>query len=154
VLTSGGVLLCASVLALAALLPVFRRPNARRSLTEGWLGEVITVTVVCTLALGVGFLGAGTIRAFQGGPDYLDLGLLSLVLLVSLLIWQKLDLRGRLRAIEKASRAASASVPPIVAVATSGTPQAATKAPDPRSHRPGPSKPTKRSRRAPSRRAA
>jgi hypothetical protein len=147
-LTYGGLSLCASVLALAALLPLFRAPNARPSLTVGWLGEVITIAIVCAFALGVGFLVTGTIHAYQEGPNYVDLGLVAGVLLGSLLIWRKLDVRKRLRAIEEVARAADASVTPMVAVATSGAPSAPVPESDPRSNQPPPSKPTRPARRA------
>jgi hypothetical protein len=42
--------------------------------------------IVCTLALGLGYLGAGAIEAFQTGPTHLDLRLLAVVLFVSVVI--------------------------------------------------------------------
>jgi hypothetical protein len=57
------------------------------------------VTIICALALGAVHLGAGTIEAFRTGPDYLDLGLLAVVLLASILIWGGLNTRPRQKAV-------------------------------------------------------
>jgi hypothetical protein len=94
-LATGGLLVCLALLALAAVAPVFRRSNPPEWTTRGWVGEVITLAIVCTLALGLGYLGAGVIGAVQTGVGYLDLGLLAAVLLVSVGIWRRLRTRTR-----------------------------------------------------------
>ena len=82
-----------ALLTLAVVAPVFRSENPPRWATYGWVGELVTLAIVCTLAIGVGYLGAGAIDAFQTGVDYLDLGLLGLVLLVSVVLWRRLNAR-------------------------------------------------------------
>jgi hypothetical protein len=99
-LAIGGLLMCIAVLTLATVAPIFRRPDPPRWTTHGWAGELVTLTVVCTLALGVGYLGAGAIDAFQAGPDLLDFGLLAVVLLVSIAIWRRLRARSRSGVLE------------------------------------------------------
>ena len=99
-LTTGGLLTAIALLTLAAVAPVFRSSNPPRWTTYGWVGELVTLAIVCTLALGLGYLGAGAIEAFQTGPDYLDLGLLAGVLVVSVVIWRRLNARARPKAVE------------------------------------------------------
>jgi hypothetical protein len=100
VLAIGGFWVCIALLTLAAVAPIFRSSNPPRWATRGWVGEIITVAIVCTLAVGLGYFGAGTIDAFQTGPNYLDLGLLAVVLFVSVVIWRRLSRRARLKAVE------------------------------------------------------
>ena len=107
VLAIGGLLVCAAVLTLAALVPVFRRSDPPRWTTRGWVGEVVTLAIVCTLALGVGYLGAGAINAFEVGPDYLDLVLLAGVLCAAVVIWRWLSARARPAAVAVAVRVRS-----------------------------------------------
>jgi hypothetical protein len=97
-LATGGLLVCAALLMLAAVAPIFRSSDPPRWATRGWVGEVVTLAIVCTLALGLGYLGAGVIETFQVGPDYLDLGLLIAVVLGAILIWRSLRARARTRA--------------------------------------------------------
>jgi hypothetical protein len=92
-LATGGLLMSIALLTLAAVAPLFRSDNPPRWATYGWVGEVVTLAIVCTMALGLGYLGAGAINAFQTGADYLDLGLLGLVLLVSVVLWRRLNAR-------------------------------------------------------------
>ena len=99
-LATGGLLTAIALLTLAAVAPVFRSSNPPRWTTYGWVGELVTLAIVCTLALGLGYLGAGVIEAFQTGPKYLDLGLLAVVLFISVVIWRRLSARARLRAGE------------------------------------------------------
>jgi hypothetical protein len=99
-LATGGLLTAIALLTLAAVAPVFRSSNPPRWTTYGWVGEVVTLAIVCTLALGLGYLGAGAIEAFQTGPDYVDLGLLAGVLVVSVVIWRRLSARARPKAVE------------------------------------------------------
>ena len=94
-LTTGGLLTAIALLTLAAVAPLFRRENPPEWTTRGWIGEVVTLAIVCTLALGLGYLGAGAIEALQTGPDFLDLGLLGVVLLISVLIARRLSARVR-----------------------------------------------------------
>jgi hypothetical protein len=94
-LATGGLLVSIALLTLALVAPVFRSSNPPEWTTRGWTGELVTLVIVCTLALGLGYLGAGAIAAFQAGPDYLDLGLLGVILLVSTVIWRRLSARAR-----------------------------------------------------------
>ena len=107
-LATGGLLVSIALLTLAVLVPVFRRSDPPRWTTRGWIGELVTVAIVSTLALGLVYFLAGVTGAFQTGPDYLDLGLLALVLLASIVIWRSLKAGARQRAIELA---ASVDVP-------------------------------------------
>ena len=99
-LATGGFLVAIALLALAAVAPVFRRPDPPRWTTRGWIGEVVTLAIVCTLALGLGYLGAGAATAFQAGLDYVDLGLLAGVALVAILVARKLRARVRPSGLE------------------------------------------------------
>jgi hypothetical protein len=99
-LATGGLLTAIALLTLAAVAPVFRSDNPPRWTTYGWVGELVTLAIVCTLALGLGYLGAGAIEAFQTGPDYIDLGLLAVVLFASIVIWRRLNARVRPKAVE------------------------------------------------------
>lgn len=89
-----------ALLTLAAVAPVFRSSNPPRWTTRGWIGELVTLAIVCTLALGLGYLGAGAIDAFQTGPDYVDLGLLVVVLVALVVVWRRLSARAGARAAE------------------------------------------------------
>ena len=103
-LATGGLLVSIALLAMAAAAPVFRSSNPPQWTTRGWVGEVVTISIVCTLAIGLGYLGAGVIGAVQTGPDYLDVGLLAVVLFVSVVIWRRLRARARANAFEVAER--------------------------------------------------
>jgi hypothetical protein len=92
-LAAGSLLVSIALLMLAAVAPVFRRSNPPQWTTRRWIGELVTLAIVCTLALGLGYLGAGAIDAFQTGANYVDLGLLLLVLIVSVVIWRGLNAR-------------------------------------------------------------
>jgi hypothetical protein len=93
VLAAGGLLAAIALLAFAAVAPVFRRANPPRWTTRGWIVELVTLAIVCTLALGLGYLGAGALAAFQRGPDHVDLGLVAGVALVAVVIWRGLKAR-------------------------------------------------------------
>ena len=110
-LAAGGLLVAIALLTLAAVAPVFRRANPPQWTTRGWTGEFITLAIVCTLALGLGYLGAGALAAFQMGPDYLDLGLLAGVALVTMVIWRRLKAPVVAR-VRVAPAAASEPTPP------------------------------------------
>jgi hypothetical protein len=99
-LATGGLLIAIALLTLAAVAPIFRSSQPPRWTTRGWVGEAVTLVIVCILALGVGYLGAGAIGAVQTSPDYLDLGLLAAVVLGAVLIWRTLKARARPRARE------------------------------------------------------
>jgi hypothetical protein len=107
-LATGGLLVCIALLALATVGPVFRSSDPPEWTTRGWVGELVTLAIVCTLALGLGYLGAGVIGAVQTGVDYLDLGLLAAVLLVSVVIWRRLRARTRPGALPDALARAQA----------------------------------------------
>jgi choline-glycine betaine transporter len=99
-LATGGLLVCIALLTLAVVAPVFRSSNPPEWTTRGWIGELVTLAIVCTLALGLGYLGAGAIAALQTGPAFIDLGLLAVVLLASVVIWRGLQARARAKAVE------------------------------------------------------
>ena len=142
-LALGGLLICAAVLALAALAPIFRRPDPPRWATWSWAEELATLAVVGALAMGVGWLVAGAARAVQSGPELVDLGLLGAVLLVTVLIWRKLDPRARLRALEARAappRSGSVGRADLLATAPASDVQVAPTEPPP----PQPSKPSRR----------
>lgn len=117
-LSIGGVLVCVAILALGAVAPAFRSSDPPRWTRRGWVGELVTLSIVCTLAIGVGYLGAGLIAAFQTGPDVLDLGLLAGVLVVAAMVWRRLNERVRVRALalaDERARAATAEPGPAIA---------------------------------------
>jgi choline-glycine betaine transporter len=89
-LATGGLLISATLLTLAVLAPIFHRSDPPRWTTRGWIGELVTVSIVCGLALGLVYFGAGAIAAMQTGPSYLDLGLLAVVLVAAVAIWRML----------------------------------------------------------------
>jgi hypothetical protein len=99
-LATGGLLIAVAVLTLAAVAPLFRRADPPRWTTRGWIGELVTLAIVSTLAIGLGYLGAGVIGTVQAGPNYLDLVLLAVVLFVAGVIWHWLRARTRPRAVE------------------------------------------------------
>ena len=103
-LAIGGLLVAIALLALAAAARVFRRADPPRWTTRGWIGELVTLAIVCTLALGLGYLAAGAVAAFQTGADFVDLALLAGVALVAILIARKLSARARPRGLEAAGR--------------------------------------------------
>ena len=94
-LATGGLLVSMALLALMAVAPVFRSSNPPPWATRGWVGEVVTIAIVCALAIGLGYLGAGVIGMVQRGPDYLDLGLLAVVLFVLVVVGRRLSARAR-----------------------------------------------------------
>src|SRR5690606_20804795 len=94
-LAIGGLLVAIALLTLAVLAPVCRRENPPRWTTRGWIGEVVTLAIVCTLAVGLGYPGAGAIAAVQTGVDYVELGLLGAVLVGLVVAWRKLSARSR-----------------------------------------------------------
>jgi hypothetical protein len=114
-LATGGLLVAIALLALAAVAPVFRRPDPPRWTKRGWIGELVTLAIVCTLALGLGYLAAGAAVAFQAGIDFLDLGLLAGVALVAIVIGRWLKARAAAPAGELTA-AASGPAPPPAAV--------------------------------------
>jgi hypothetical protein len=85
-LAAGGILVCVALLTLAAVASVFRSSNPPRWTTYGWVGELVSLAIVSTLALGLGYLSAGAIEAFQTDPTHVDLRLLAVVLFVSVVI--------------------------------------------------------------------
>jgi hypothetical protein len=92
-------LICLALLTLAGVAPVFRSSHPPRWATRGWIGEVVSLVIVCLLALGLGYLGAGAMGAAQTGVDYLDLGLFVVVVAGSVVIWRRLS-ASRPRAVE------------------------------------------------------
>lgn len=92
-LAPGGLLVAVALLTLAAVAPLFRREDPPRWTTRGWIAEPITLAIVCTLAIGLGYLGVSAVAAAQTGVDYLDLGLLAGVALVAIAVWRWLKAR-------------------------------------------------------------
>ena len=93
-----------ALLTLAAVVPLFRSDNPPRWTTRGWVGELVTLAIVCMLAIGLGYLGAGAIEAFQTGADYLDFGLLAVVLFVAVVIGRRLKARARPKTVAADAR--------------------------------------------------
>jgi hypothetical protein len=93
VLTIGGLLVSVAIVTLAAVAPAFRSADPPQWTRRGWVGELVTLAIVCTLAIGVGYLGAGMIAAVQTGPDFLDVALLAGVLFVAVMFWRRLNAR-------------------------------------------------------------
>jgi hypothetical protein len=93
-------LLCAAVLALAVIGPLFRSDAPPKWTTYGWVGEFVTLAIVCALALGVTALGAGAIAAYQTDLDYLDLGLLAGFALLAVAARRWWKARARPRALQ------------------------------------------------------
>jgi hypothetical protein len=112
VLAIGGLLVCAAVLTLAAIGPLFRSDRPPKWTTYGWVGEAVTLTIVCALALGIASIGAGVVEAVQTGLDYLDLALLAGVVVVAFALrrwWQSRVRPGALQAEPDLSVVASDS---------------------------------------------
>lgn len=122
-LTLGGLLTSAALLMLAACAVTFRRPDAPRWTTRAWVHEVATIGFASLLAIGLGYLAAGGMRAYLEGPPLIDLGLLAGVLVVATMIWRRLDVRARLRTYEAAARVAMR--PPAIAGAPGASPMPA-----------------------------
>jgi hypothetical protein len=95
VLAIGGLLVCAAVLTLAAIAPLFRSDPPPKWTTYGWVGEAVTLTIVWALALGIASIGAGVVDAVQTGLDPLDLVLLAAVVVVAFALrrWWKSRVR-------------------------------------------------------------
>jgi hypothetical protein len=123
----GGLLTCAAILALAALAIVFRNPNPPRWTTSSWAGELISVGLVSLFALGLAMFVAGAASAYREGLSLIDLGLLAAVLLAALVVWRRLDLRARFRAM--AADPGGADARGAGPAATAGAPPAATEPP-------------------------
>jgi hypothetical protein len=109
----GALLTCSALLALAVLAIVFRSPNPPRWTTSTWADELISVGLVSLFALGLATFVAGAVSASREGVQLVDVGLLAAVLLASVVIWRKFDLRARWRA--------SAGEPARPAVPDAGT---------------------------------
>jgi hypothetical protein len=129
-LVTGGVLTATALLTLAALVPVFHSSDPPLWTTRGWIGELVTVSIVCALALGLGFLGAGAIDAVETGPDWLDLGLLALVVLASIIIWRRLK-AARPKAVEPPARIEGSVSEPVRNGGTAKSPALAASEPPP-----------------------
>ena len=70
------------------------------------MGELVAITIVFALAFGIACFVAGLIDAFQTGPDWVDLGLLALVLVIASAIWLRLN-----AARSRTLRSTAAAVP-------------------------------------------
>jgi hypothetical protein len=98
-LTTGALLISIALLTLMAVGPVFRRSDPPRWTTRRWIGELVTLAFVSTLAIGLGYAGAGAISAYQQGPSVADLALLGGVLVAAAVIGRKLRARVRREAV-------------------------------------------------------
>ncbi len=107
----GALLTCAALLTLAALAIVFRRPNPPRWTKSSWADELISVGLVTLFALGLATFVAGAFSAHRDGVQLVELGLLAAVLLGSVVIWRRFDMRARWRAstVEPARPAVTAA---------------------------------------------
>ena len=94
----GALLTCSALLALAALAILFRRPDPPRWTRSSWADELISVGLVSLFALGLATFVAGAVGAYREGVQLVDLGLLAAVLLGSVVIWRRFDLRARWKA--------------------------------------------------------
>jgi hypothetical protein len=138
-LALGAVLAVGALLALAGLALIFRRPEPPRWTEHSLASELAAVGIVAVFAIGLGCLGAGAMTAWREGPDFLDLGLLVVVLAGALMLWRRLDVRARLNAMEAATTALG-PVPGQMRVAgQDATLQAPVTMPEP-----PPSRPTRR----------
>ena len=138
----GGLLISTALFALASLALIFRRPDPPAWTTRAWVDDLMAVAIVATFAVGLGCLGVGAITAYQEGADLVDLGLLAAVLGAALVIWRKLDLRTRLKAMAPEASAAGLIGPRAASPGPSraaAAPAALVSAPEP-----PPSRPTRR----------
>lgn len=144
-LAFGGFLSCTALLALAALMLIFRGPDrpdwTRSSLVE----ELATIGVVYLLAFGLGYLAAGAIRAYEAGPNLIDAGAFAGMLVVFIWIWRRLEVRKRLRAPEVRRTQVERSAGPPAYVLSAGS---RVDEPQPAPTEPPPPKPTPPTRRA------
>jgi hypothetical protein len=106
-----GVLLtgCA-ILGIALLALLFRRPDPPRWTTSSWSDEAVAITLVCVAALGLGYLCAGSINAYQQGLGVTDLGLLAAAIVLAVVAWRQLGIRHRWRAMASEQRSVVARV--------------------------------------------
>ena len=75
----GGLLIGASILIVAFLVPQFRRPDPPRWTKSSMVGELMSVGIVTVLSLGVAFFVAGVLDVVQHGVSLVHLALLILV---------------------------------------------------------------------------
>jgi hypothetical protein len=102
-LAFGGLLTCAALLALAGCALLFRRPGAPRWTTYSICHELVAIAIVCVLAIGLGYLAAGVIGALEHGVDFMDVALLTGILLATFVILRRLRVFERVRAYEAVS---------------------------------------------------
>jgi hypothetical protein len=95
VLTIGALLMSGALLTLAAIAPVFRRSDPPPWTQRRWVGELVTLSIVCTLAIGLGYLGAGVIGTFQTGLHIADAGLVVVIAVAAVLIARWLKARAQ-----------------------------------------------------------
>jgi hypothetical protein len=116
-LALGVLLTCFALLGMASRRYSFDVAIRRAGRPAPGPGESVAIALVCVIALGMGYLGAGSIDAYQQGLEAVDLGLLAGVIASRLVVWRKLDLRKRLRAM-----AADETGPVTVPGAADGSP--------------------------------
>lgn len=114
-LALGGFLTSMALLVLAACAITFRRPDAPRWTTRGWVHEVATIALTALFVIGLGHLAAGGASAYREGPHPIDLGLFVAVVVGATMIWRRLDVRARLRAYEAAAPAGTIRAPTLAA---------------------------------------
>jgi hypothetical protein len=120
VLTIGALVVSGALLTLAAIAPLFRRSNPAPWTQRRWVGELVTLSIVCALAIGLGHLGAGVIDAFQTGLHIVDAGLLVVIAVAAVMIGRWL----KARAQATASRADAIGAAPEIGATSSGGRQA------------------------------
>lgn len=114
-LAPGGFLTSMALLLLAACAITFRRPDAPRWTTRGWVHEVATIAFTALFVIGLGHLVAGGASAYREGPHPVDLGLFLAVVVGATMIWRRLDVRARLRAYNATAPAGTMRAPTIAA---------------------------------------
>jgi len=131
-LALGVLLTCAALLGIVLSALVFRRPDPPRWTTRSWAGEFVAIGLVCVLSLGLGYVGAGSIDAYRQGVEAIDVGLLAVVLVLTLVVWRRLGVRKRWRAMEAKGPVAvlhAAGAGMTTAAATGEMPESAIESP-------------------------
>jgi hypothetical protein len=87
----GVALIVAASLALAALIPVFNAPQPPRWTRSRSLGELVTLGIVSTFAIGIATSVAGAWHAWEVGPTLLELAAVVILLGGGVVLWRRLS---------------------------------------------------------------